>query len=626
MVVVKGHDGQKPASGIPSADFVDSSLFFEFGDNRYVAWPVIPEFTLNYLTEYSFVTVICLPQDHPVDADWLEAYITKSLKLDDVLHENFLQTILLTGPGTDELPNGQDFKRLLKFHSNAWDIVKIQGIGPQPGLLPGPYIAVGEGLWQVLRLYDDIQGAFLAPVRKSIHGSHFSLLNDGKHGWDCCSLAVPSRLAYFNTENYPLQGYRVALKDAFDLEGVKTSMCNRAYFELYPPAVSTALSLHNVIRNGAWILGKTKLSSFLSREEASESVDFQTAWNPRGDGYQGPGGSGSGSAAAVAAYDWVDIGIGTDTNGSIRRPAQCNGIFGLRPSRGVFSSEGLFTVFKHFDVPGIFSRDLAKLSDFADKWYGKKKPRTKQSDLPMAIVIPIDLFPPNDNLQKRLVLGLVEDLEDHLKIEAQRISISDLWNKQPPQAADGQSLHEYLKEVGASTFLYENYHSTAGFRDDYLKKFGRTPFSSPFVRWRWKIGKQFTAEQYEEGMRRMKVYEEWFLKIVMRVGTANTLVVMQSEDVQPNYRDDPPPQYYVQPAWHQWWLSSILGAPEIVVPVGQIPYESRISNQIEYLPVTASIMSQPETDMTLVQFTQAFMKDVGRPLVVNSGKTMFPPE
>lgn len=105
----------------------------------------------------------------------------------------------------------------------------------------------------------------------------------------------------------------MALKDAFDLEGVKMSMCNRAYLELYPPAVSTAPSLHTIIGNGASILGKTKLSSFLSREEPSESVDFQTSWNPRGDGYQGPGGSSSGSAAAVAAYDWVDIGIGTDS-------------------------------------------------------------------------------------------------------------------------------------------------------------------------------------------------------------------------------------------------------------------------------------------------------------------------
>ena len=55
------------------------------------------------------------------------------------------------------------------------------------------------------------------------------------------------------------------------------------------------------------------MSQFLSREEASESVDFQTAWNPRADGYQTPGGSSSGTASAVAAYERVDIGIGTDS-------------------------------------------------------------------------------------------------------------------------------------------------------------------------------------------------------------------------------------------------------------------------------------------------------------------------
>ncbi|PQE06716.1 Amidase signature domain protein [Rutstroemia sp. NJR-2017a BBW] len=169
---------------------------------------------------------------------------------------------------------------------------------------------------------------------------------------------------------------------------------------------------------------------------------------------------------------------------------------------------------RHFDVPGIFSRDLGKLSTFADTSYGEgKHERSKRfirvirpwtRDLPMAIVVPVDLFPSKDSLQKQLVLKLVEDLEKHLG----RISISDVWKQQPPKAAAGESLHEYLKEVGGNTFLYENYHSTAGFRNDYLKKFGRTPFVSQFVTWRWKVGKQYTAKQHEEGMRGMKVVKK----------------------------------------------------------------------------------------------------------------------
>lgn len=80
-----------------------------------------------------------------------------------------------------------------------------------------------------------------------------------------------------------------------------------------------------------------------------------------------------------------------DTNGSTRRLAQCNGVFGLRPSQGVFSQEGMFTVFKHFDVPGLFARDLSKLASFAENWYGNRlnnKPTTVA--LHPKLIVPLD--------------------------------------------------------------------------------------------------------------------------------------------------------------------------------------------------------------------------------------------
>lgn len=319
-------------------------------------------------------------------------------------------------------------------------------------------------------------------------------------------------------------------------------MCNKAYLEFYPPAKATAKAIAHVVGGGASIVGKTKLSSFLSREEATESVDYQTAWNPRADGYQTPGGSSSGSAVAVAAYDWIDIGIGTDTNVSIRRPAQCNGVFGLRPSQGVFSQDGMFAVFRHFDVPGILARDITKLALFADKWYGDRLQGYRTTaDIPPKIVLPLDLLPTEDTPQKHIVLDFVKDLETHLKIEADRISISDLWAKTTPERAKGQGLHEFLAEAGKDTFLYANYHSASSFRDGYRKQFGKEPFASPFVRWRWKIGSTVTKEQHQEAMQRMDVYKQWFLKVVMQSGVKNSFVVMQSEDVGPKYRDDLPP-------------------------------------------------------------------------------------
>ena len=126
-------------------------------------------------------------------------------------------------------------------------------------------------------------------------------------------MAVDSRLSADAGPTKPLSGWRVAVKDVFDLEGVKTSLGNRAYLQLYPPAANSADAVKAITDKGAVVVGKTKLSMLLSREEPAEAVDFQAPWNPRGDGYQAPGGSSNGSAAAVAAYDWLDIGIGTDS-------------------------------------------------------------------------------------------------------------------------------------------------------------------------------------------------------------------------------------------------------------------------------------------------------------------------
>jgi len=55
------------------------------------------------------------------------------------------------------------------------------------------------------------------------------------------------------------------------------------------------------------------------------------------------------------------------------------------------------------------------------------------------------------------------------------------------------------------------------------------------------IGKKYTQEQFNEGIRRLDIYKQWWLDSILEIKEADTLVVMQSEDVKPNYRDDKPP-------------------------------------------------------------------------------------
>lgn len=105
----------------------------------------------------------------------------------------------------------------------------------------------------------------------------------------------------------------MAVKDIFHVRGLRTSVCNKAYYSLYPAALKTAACVQILEKEGAHILGTTKLAAFAATEEPIECVDYQAPWNPRADGYQSPAGSSSGSGAAIASYPWLDISIGSDS-------------------------------------------------------------------------------------------------------------------------------------------------------------------------------------------------------------------------------------------------------------------------------------------------------------------------
>lgn len=127
------------------------------------------------------------------------------------------------------------------------------------------------------------------------------------------SFALGSRIKAHAAFNSRLAGIRVLVKDNIDLKGLHTSVGSQAFCDTYGARDETARSIQLILNQGAMVAGKTKMNPFANWIEPIEYVDFQAPWNPRGDGYQSPGGSSSGSAAAVAAYEWLDIAIGTDS-------------------------------------------------------------------------------------------------------------------------------------------------------------------------------------------------------------------------------------------------------------------------------------------------------------------------
>lgn len=126
-------------------------------------------------------------------------------------------------------------------------------------------------------------------------------------------IAVPSRLYYTVSAKQPLAGMRIAIKDNFRLQGLKSANGCRSFLSTYEADRETADYVKLLIDLGAVIVGKTKMTAFASSEKPCDWWDFQCPFNPRGDEHLTPGGSSTGSATATAACSWLDICLGSDS-------------------------------------------------------------------------------------------------------------------------------------------------------------------------------------------------------------------------------------------------------------------------------------------------------------------------
>jgi Asp-tRNA(Asn)/Glu-tRNA(Gln) amidotransferase A subunit family amidase len=153
----------------------------------------------------------------------------------------------------------------------------------------------------------------------------------------------------------PLHGVPVGLKDIIDTAGMPTQRGTAIFAGRQTESDARLVEL--LQQAGAVIMGKT-VTTELAFVHANKTR------NPHNTDHS-PGGSSSGSAAAVAAQH-VPLAIGTQTNGSVIRPASFCGIFGFKPTRGVISRTGLLQTSVSLDQVGCFGRtldDVALLTD-----------------------------------------------------------------------------------------------------------------------------------------------------------------------------------------------------------------------------------------------------------------------
>ncbi|MHA3892932.1 amidase [Acinetobacter sp. GXMZU3951] len=150
---------------------------------------------------------------------------------------------------------------------------------------------------------------------------------------------------------------KVMIKDTIDIQGFKTISGSQACLDT-PPAEHNAEVIEHILKADCQIIAKTNLHE-LAFGITGINHAFGTPTNPKYPELI-PGGSSSGSAAAVAAH-LADFTLGTDTGGSIRMPAACCGVYGLKPTFGRVSRQGVHPASSSLDCVGPFANSVDML-------------------------------------------------------------------------------------------------------------------------------------------------------------------------------------------------------------------------------------------------------------------------
>ncbi|KAF5686958.1 amidase signature domain-containing protein [Fusarium circinatum] len=544
------------------------------------------------------VTAITSPGASPLTRDWLEAYLDKLDRCDVYDTKTFIKGLIITSSVCRQTIS-VECRDFLQQLGNEWVEMRVED--SKDSLAPGPYLYLDGSLKCIFRLYDDVQRAFMCGIEAVSDprpSSEFQQLRVSGTSYDSLAIAVPSQVPSL-VNNSPSQ-LRVAVKDCYLLQGLRTSLCNRAYYDISDPATFTADVVQKLVEDGAHILGLTKLSSMIAREEPMDAVDYPTAFNPRGDGYH------------------------TDTSRSSRRPAMANGVWQYQPSHDDISLRGLIKTYALFDTPCVFARSFDVVKRVANIWgaasYSGAIGQTKR---PYRLIYPVDYFPVQSSEQMNLLTSFVDDVERLAPATLVTFSIRDSWKQNHPSDVSN-NVDEYLQDVVKGTFYHQFYYSSANFRDRYANRHQcKLPYVIPFVQRRWAQGASISLEEHGEATKRLLIYKDWLHKELFGDDNFESFVILPVANASPVYRDEILKSPEKQSALDQLFLPPILGAPDIVIPIGDVPYLFKITGRTEFLPVVANLVGAPTRDLELLHTVERILRKSGRPKGVLTGPRMF---
>ena len=202
-----------------------------------------------------------------------------------------------------------------------------------------------------------------------------------------------------------LHGVPVGIKDIFDTENMPTSDGTEIHKE--NPSWNDCTVVSKLKQAGAIIMGKTVTTELAYYSPGKTK-------NPH-DPTRTPGGSSSGSAAAVASH-MVPLAIGSQTNGSVIRPASYCGVVGYKPTKGLISRHLVLQISRALDQIGVFSNTLEDAALISEQLFGydKQDPDTSLSAKPK-LLDATKQKPPVEPIFAYIKLPFMDELDEDAK-------------------------------------------------------------------------------------------------------------------------------------------------------------------------------------------------------------------
>ncbi|KAF2636897.1 amidase signature enzyme, partial [Massarina eburnea CBS 473.64] len=503
-------------------------------------------------------------------------------------------------------------------------------------LASGPYVVslspFGKiaSMTPVYGLHEDVWESFMSGsiLSSSVAGAHLTM-QVSIPGTRMPAIIVPSRInsAISIEDQSPLSGLRFAVKDIFHVQGLKTSGGSRAYYQIYGPQNYTTQTVAKSLSGGARLVGKTRTIAFaLGAPQNGKEIDYLDPWNPRGDGYQTTGGSSSGSGSAITAYDWLDFTIGSDTGGSVRFPARFGGLYGYKPTHGIFNLTGILVAIAEQDTPGFLTRSPSIFTKLG-KWWAKDTMLETgfSSPLPSSLLYYADEPALTQPEAEAMKLAFFANISKVLNMSTSSINMTSTWLSDGP--ANGTTMSTYMSYVYSDQNSIQFYDKIGKELAELYAATNNGSFfpADPAVNGSYYDALNMTTQaRYPTSVHKREQFADWFNTHILPNSntTCSQSIFAHSYHIAPATEKITWKEYSVVSYFYNGIWTNYAGIPEIVVPIGQIRYWSPYTLRQEWQPVTVAFAAAKGCDGVLFQLVER-LEELGLLKEVLPGKVAF---